>query len=45
MIATAIVAWSGGATWPVSLMLVALGVVTFFAVLSTRATAARPMRS
>jgi MHS family shikimate/dehydroshikimate transporter-like MFS transporter len=34
-----------GATWPVSLILVALGVVTVFAVLSTRETAARPMRS
>jgi len=44
VIAAAIVAW-GGATWPVSLMLVALGLVTFFAVLSTRETAARPMRS
>jgi MHS family shikimate/dehydroshikimate transporter-like MFS transporter len=45
VIATAIVAWSGGATWPVSLMLVVLGLITFFAVLSTRETAARPMRS
>jgi MHS family shikimate/dehydroshikimate transporter-like MFS transporter len=43
--AAAIVAWSGGATWPVSLMLVMLGVLTFVAVLSTRETAARPMRS
>jgi MFS transporter, MHS family, shikimate and dehydroshikimate transport protein len=34
-----------GATWPVSLILVALGVVTVFAVLSTGETAARPMRS
>jgi MHS family shikimate/dehydroshikimate transporter-like MFS transporter len=42
--AAAIVAWSGGATWPVSLMLVMLGVLTFVAVLSTRETAARPMR-
>jgi MFS transporter, MHS family, shikimate and dehydroshikimate transport protein len=45
VIAAAIVAWSGGATWPVSLMLVVLGLITFFAVLSTRETAARPMRS
>jgi MFS transporter, MHS family, shikimate and dehydroshikimate transport protein len=43
--AAAIVAWTGGATWPVSLMLTALGVLTFIAVLSTRETAARPMRS
>jgi MHS family shikimate/dehydroshikimate transporter-like MFS transporter len=45
VVAAAIVAWSGGATWPVSLMLVTLGVLTFIAVLSTRETAARPMRS
>jgi MFS transporter, MHS family, shikimate and dehydroshikimate transport protein len=45
VIAAAIVAWSGGATWPVSLMLVMLGVLTFIAVLSTRETAARPMRA
>jgi len=44
VVAAAIVAWSGGATWPVSLMLVTLGVLTFIAVLSTRETAARPMR-
>ena len=43
--AAAIVAWSGGATWPVSLMLVVLGAVTFTAVLSTRETAGRPMLS
>jgi hypothetical protein len=34
-----------GATWPVSLILVALGILTVIAVLSTRETAARPMRS
>jgi len=44
VIATAIVAWSNGATWPVSFMLVALGLVTFYAVLFTRETATRPMR-
>jgi len=43
--AAAFVAWSGGATWPVSLMLVVLGVVTFIAVLATGETAARPMRA
>jgi MHS family shikimate/dehydroshikimate transporter-like MFS transporter len=43
--AAAIVARSSGATWPVSLMLVAFGIVTFSAVLSARATAAGPMRS
>jgi MHS family shikimate/dehydroshikimate transporter-like MFS transporter len=45
VVAAATVAWSGGATWPVSLMLVTLGVLTMIAVLSTRETAARPMRS
>jgi MFS transporter, MHS family, shikimate and dehydroshikimate transport protein len=43
--AAAVVAWSGGATWPVSLMLATLGVLTLFAVLSTSETAARPMHS
>jgi MFS transporter, MHS family, shikimate and dehydroshikimate transport protein len=45
VLAAALVTWSGGATWPVSLMRVALGVVTFRAVLSARETAARPMRT
>jgi MFS transporter, MHS family, shikimate and dehydroshikimate transport protein len=44
VIAAGIVARTG-ATWPVSLILVALGIVTVIAVLSTRETAARPMRS
>jgi MFS transporter, MHS family, shikimate and dehydroshikimate transport protein len=44
VIAAAIVAQTG-ATWPVSLILVALGTLTVIAVLSTRETAARPMRS
>ena len=44
VIAAGIVARTG-ATWPVSLILVALGIVTLIAVLSTRETAARPMRS
>jgi MHS family shikimate/dehydroshikimate transporter-like MFS transporter len=38
VVAAAIVAWSGGATWPVSLMLMTLGVLTVIAVLSTRET-------
>jgi MHS family shikimate/dehydroshikimate transporter-like MFS transporter len=45
VVAAAAVAWGGGATWPVSLMLVTLGVLTLIAILSTRETAARPMRS
>ena len=45
VVAAATVAWSGGATWPVSLMLVTLGVLTLIAILSTRETAARAMRS
>ena len=44
VIAAAIVARTG-ATLPVSLILVALGILTVIAVLSTRETAARPMRS
>ena len=44
VIAAAIVARTG-ATWAVSLMLVALGILTVIAVLSTRETAAHPMRS
>ncbi len=44
VIAASIVARTG-TTWPVSLILVALGIVTVIAVLSTRETAARPMRS
>jgi MFS transporter, MHS family, shikimate and dehydroshikimate transport protein len=43
VIAAAIVAQTG-ATWAISLILVALGVLTVIAVLSTRETAARPMR-
>jgi MFS transporter, MHS family, shikimate and dehydroshikimate transport protein len=45
VVAAAIVAWGGGPTWPVSLMLATLGVLTLIAVLSTRETAARPMHS
>jgi len=44
VIAATVVARTG-ATWPVSLILVALGLITVIAVLSTRETAARPMRS
>ena len=44
VIAAGIVARTG-ATWAVSLILVALGIVTVTVVLSTRETAARPMRS
>ncbi len=44
VVAAAIVARTG-ATWAVSLILVALGVLTIVAVLSTRETAARPMRA
>jgi MHS family shikimate/dehydroshikimate transporter-like MFS transporter len=44
VIAASIVARTGS-TWAVSLILMALGIVTVIAVLSTRETAARPMRS
>lgn len=44
VIAAAVVARTG-ATWPVSLILVGLGILTAIAVISSRETAARPMRS
>jgi hypothetical protein len=44
LVAAATVGWSDGATWPVSLMLTILGVVTLIAVLQTRETAGRSMR-
>ncbi len=36
VIAAAVVGWSGGKTWPISLFLVALGVLTLFAVSQTK---------
>jgi MHS family shikimate/dehydroshikimate transporter-like MFS transporter len=36
VIAAAVVGWSGGQTWPVSLFLVMLGMLTLFAVMNTR---------
>lgn len=36
VIAAAVVGWSGGKTWPISLFLVALGVMTLFAVFQTK---------
>jgi MHS family shikimate/dehydroshikimate transporter-like MFS transporter len=44
LVAAATVGWSGGATWPVSLMLTILGIITLIAVLQTRETAGRSMR-
>jgi MHS family shikimate/dehydroshikimate transporter-like MFS transporter len=44
VVAAAIVARTG-ATWAVSLIIMTLGIVTVMAVLSTRETAGRPMRS
>jgi MHS family shikimate/dehydroshikimate transporter-like MFS transporter len=43
LIAVISVGWSGGATWPVSLFLVALGSITYLAVLQTRDTSGRSM--
>jgi MHS family shikimate/dehydroshikimate transporter-like MFS transporter len=43
LVAAATVGWSGGATWPVSLMLTILGIITLIAVLETRETAGRSM--
>jgi MHS family shikimate/dehydroshikimate transporter-like MFS transporter len=45
VIAAASVGWSGGATWPVSLFLMTLGTITYVAVLETRETSGRTMRS
>jgi MHS family shikimate/dehydroshikimate transporter-like MFS transporter len=45
LVAAATVGWSGGATWPVSLMLTILGIITLIAVLQTRETAGRSMRA
>jgi MFS transporter, MHS family, shikimate and dehydroshikimate transport protein len=45
VIAAASVGWSGGATWPVSLFLMTLGAITYVAVLKTRETSGRSMRS
>lgn len=44
LVAAATVGWSGGATWPISLMLTILGIITLTAVLKTRETAGRNMR-
>ena len=38
LIAAAISGWSGGATWPISVFLIVLGLVTTVAVLSTPET-------
>jgi MHS family shikimate/dehydroshikimate transporter-like MFS transporter len=43
--AAAIVAWTGGATWPVSLLLVGLGFLTIIAVLASRNTAGSQIQS
>jgi MFS transporter, MHS family, shikimate and dehydroshikimate transport protein len=43
--AAASTGWSGGATWPVSLMLLTLGIITLVAVLQTGETSKRSMAS
>lgn len=45
LVAAATVGWSGGATWPISLMLTILEVITLIAVLQARETAGRSMRA
>jgi len=42
VVAAAVIAWSGGSTWPISLMLVALGVATFLAILSIQQRVVTP---
>ena len=45
LIAAAVVGWSGGATWPISAFLILLGLVTTFAVLSTRETSGKSIET
>jgi MFS transporter, MHS family, shikimate and dehydroshikimate transport protein len=41
LVAAAVVGWSGGATWPISVFLILLGLITTFAVISTRETSGK----
>ncbi len=43
--AATFLAWSGGATWPISIYLIALAVITFFATLVAPETARKHLRT
>jgi MHS family shikimate/dehydroshikimate transporter-like MFS transporter len=45
LVAAAVVGWSGGATWPISVFLILLGLVTTLAVISTRETSGKSIET
>jgi MHS family shikimate/dehydroshikimate transporter-like MFS transporter len=45
LIAAAVVGWSGGATWPISVFLILLGLITTLAVISTRETSGKSIET
>ena len=45
LVAAAVVGWSGGATWPISVFLILLGSITTIAVMSTRETSGKSIES
>jgi MFS transporter, MHS family, shikimate and dehydroshikimate transport protein len=45
LVAAAVVGWSGGATWPISVFLILLGLVTTLAVVSTRETSGKSIET
>jgi MHS family shikimate/dehydroshikimate transporter-like MFS transporter len=45
LVAAAVVGWSGGATWPISIFLILLGLVTTLAVISTRETSGKSIET
>jgi MFS transporter, MHS family, shikimate and dehydroshikimate transport protein len=45
LVAAAVVGWSGGATWPISVFLILLGLITTLAVVSTRETSGKSIET
>jgi MFS transporter, MHS family, shikimate and dehydroshikimate transport protein len=45
LVAAAVVGWSGGATWPISVFLILLGSITTLAVMSTRETSRKSIET
>jgi MHS family shikimate/dehydroshikimate transporter-like MFS transporter len=45
LVAAAVVGWSGGATWPISVFLILLGLITTLAVISTRETSGKSIET
>jgi MFS transporter, MHS family, shikimate and dehydroshikimate transport protein len=43
--AATFMAWTGGASWPISVYLIALGLITFFATMAAPETAGKPLKS